>query len=127
VVGPGGQEKDEPIRHGRRVRDHRLEPARAEEMPEGDLAPHAVAVRVDVRRQGDAAAGGQHRCDALSGDDTLGSNGNAILHTTRYVGKRRCKKTSRKNVTGQREGRYKKTSRRDVTRTRSTVLRDVST
>src|SRR2546430_7240689 len=38
------------------IGDPRLQPARAEQVPQRDLAAHPVAVGVDVRREGDAPA-----------------------------------------------------------------------
>src|SRR2546430_11170135 len=56
----------------------RMQPARAEQVPQRDLAAHPVAVGVDVRREGDAPARLQDARDRLRGPGPLGGNADAV-------------------------------------------------
>ena len=63
TVGAVRQQKVKPLGDRCGVRDHRLEAPSSQEVPQRHLAPHAVAVRIHVRGEGDAAAGDEHRGD----------------------------------------------------------------
>ena len=83
MIGAVRDQKLEPLGDGRGVRDGRGDPAVREQVPQRHLAPYAVTVRVDVRRQGNAPTRREHGRDRPRRAGAVGGNRNAVQHPSK--------------------------------------------
>ena len=116
VIRAAGHEKMEPLRNGCGIRDRGADAACVKQMPQRDLAPHAVPVGVHMRGEGDAPAGSEHGRYRLRRPYALRRNRDSVcghgIKISKGVERRRRTEASREDVQRRRHCRATVTSPR---------------